>query len=108
MLNAFRKKTTMPARDIYHNQVKNALIKNDEQFLHVTRYLHLNPVTAGIVDKPENWKYSSYLEYIGRSEKLICDFKDYISLASKEYQKFVEDGIGYQKELSKIKHLIME
>ncbi len=35
-------------------------------------YIHLNPVKAGLVDKPEDWEFSSYLDYAGgRNGKLI-------------------------------------
>jgi putative transposase len=35
-------------------------------------YIHLNPVKAGLVDKPEDWEFSSYRDYAGeRNGKLI-------------------------------------
>jgi putative transposase len=35
-------------------------------------YIHLNPVKACLVDKPEDWEFSSYRDYIGeRNGKLI-------------------------------------
>ena len=30
-------------------------------------YIHLNPVTAGLVSRPEDWRWSSYHEYPGMS-----------------------------------------
>ena len=39
---------------------------NDQTYLsHLSRYIHLNPSSAGLVRKPEAWQYSSYREYIG-------------------------------------------
>ena len=36
-------------------------IVEDEQYaFHLMNYFHLNPVKAGLVDKPENWPYSGY------------------------------------------------
>lgn len=32
--------------------------------LHVTRYIHLNPVGAGLVRRPEEWRWSSYRAYL--------------------------------------------
>ena len=40
-------------------------IKDLLYLLHLSRYIHLNPVKAKIVSKAEDWKYSSYREYIG-------------------------------------------
>ncbi len=28
-------------------------------------YIHLNPVRAGLVSRPEDWRWSSYNEYVG-------------------------------------------
>ncbi len=29
------------------------------------RYIHLNPVFEGLVERPEEWEFSSYREYVG-------------------------------------------
>jgi REP-associated tyrosine transposase len=40
------------------------------------KYIHQNPVIAGFVQSPADWKYSSYREYAGlSSEKPICNLK---------------------------------
>ncbi len=36
-------------------------------------YIHQNPVKAGLCDKLEGWKYSSYNEYLEKSPWQICD-----------------------------------
>jgi len=76
----------------------------------LTRYIHLNPSSAGLVDKPEDWQWSSYGEYIGEVDEInrICKYEDLIKVDVKEYKKFVNDRIGYQKEISKIKSLLMD
>jgi hypothetical protein len=33
--------------------------------LHLSRYIHLNPVLAGLVNRAEDWEFSSYRDYIG-------------------------------------------
>ncbi len=93
---------------LWQGRFKNVLVQSDEQLIHLTRYVHLNAVTAQIVDKPENWRYSSYLEYLGLDHKEICNFKDCIRVPLEEYKDFVDNGIDYQRELAKIKHLLME
>ena len=92
---------------LWEGRFKNILVKNDEQLLHLTRYIHLNPVSAGLVNKPEDWKFSSYHEYLGK-DSVLCEWKDIIDLDSKKYKEFVNDRISYQKELSKIKRLLNE
>jgi len=94
---------------LFEGKFKNVLVKDDEQMLHLTRYFHLNPTTAGLVKKPEDWFHSSYSEYIGKNkEDSICDFKEIISIKPAQYRKFVHDRIDYQKKLSLIKHLLID
>jgi REP element-mobilizing transposase RayT len=40
-------------------------VDKDEYLLELSRYIHLNPVAAGLITRPEDWAYSSYPEYIG-------------------------------------------
>ncbi len=95
---------------LWEGRSKKILINSDEQLLHDTRYIHLNPVTAHIVDKPENWKWSSYKEYlldIGQSSR-ICKYRHLLNIDVKTYKQFVEDGIARQRELARIKKLPLE
>ena len=44
----------------------------DEYAVHLCRYLHLNPVAAGLVAHPAEWPYSNYLEWVeARSGSLV-------------------------------------
>ena len=96
---------------LWQGRFKNVLIETDEQLLHLTRYIHLNPTSKNLIDKPENWQYSSYREYLGlidnRKDRL-CDFSNYLHMKIGSYKRFTENNINYQKELEKIKHLTLE
>ena len=48
---------------LWESRFKNVAVDTDEQLMHLTRYIHLNPVTARLVDDPRDWKYSSYESY---------------------------------------------
>lgn len=48
---------------LWSGRFKSVHISTDEQLLHLTRYIHLNPTSAGITKNPEDWEYSSYREY---------------------------------------------
>jgi len=39
-------------------------VDRDDYLLHLTRYIHLNPVKAGLVAHPAEWEFSSYLDYV--------------------------------------------
>ena len=40
-------------------------VKNDGHLLHLSRYIALNPVRAGLCARPEYWEWSSYAATIG-------------------------------------------
>lgn len=95
---------------LWESRFKHVLIENDEYLLHLTRYIHLNPVTAGLVEKPELWEFSSYNEYINMnySGDRLCNFKEVLDIKPNSYKEFVENGIEVQKEIARIKHILLE
>jgi len=95
---------------LWEGRFRSILVASDEQFRHLTRYIHLNPTSALLTDNPINWKYSSYKEYIKphNNKERVCDFSDYLDIDHHSYKKFVEDQIDYQRTLEKIKHLTLE
>lgn len=86
-------------------------IETDEQLLHVARYIHLNPVTAYLIepDELESYMYSSFPEYVNKitnlcnTEIVLSQFK-----TSKDFQIFTYDQAEYARELKNIEHLILE
>jgi len=94
---------------LWESRFKNALIETDEQLLHLTRYLHLNPVTAHMVEKPQLWHASSYNEYLMKCDDKdkICRYDDVLDINPTSYRKFVEDQISYQRTLKEIKDLVL-
>jgi putative transposase len=38
-------------------------IRNYQQFVEKLRYIHRNPVKAGLCERPEDWQWSSFLHY---------------------------------------------
>jgi len=89
---------------------KSINIITDEQLLHLTRYIHLNPCSAGKVQYPEDWKYSSYGEFLNikSSNDRICDYKNYLEINPKNYKKFCDERIDEQIELSILKNQLIE
>jgi putative transposase len=94
---------------LWSGRFKSVLITNDEQLLHLTRYIHLNPTSAGLVKKPGDWPHSSYKEYVDyKVKQRICKYKEVIEMSRKEYKKFTEDRKDYQREISVIKNLTID
>lgn len=93
---------------LWSARFKNILINDDEQLLHLTRYIHLNPCSAELVDAPENWNYSSYNEFLDKTQYKICNYKNILNINPDEYKKFIDDRKNFQQQLSQIKHLLIE
>lgn len=100
---------------LWEGPFKNVLVSSDEQLLHLTRYVHLNPVTAAIVDDPSEWAASSFSEYLCEtsdnhlSDQLrVSGFSDILKIQAEEYRQFVMDGIDYQRQRALIKALLFE
>jgi len=98
---------------IFQGRFKAIRIETDEQIVHVSRYIHINPYTSFIVKtlkQLENYPYSSLAEYTGSSKRNLCQKKlvlsDFPNHAS--YKKFVFDQADYQREIEKVKHLALE
>ena len=95
---------------LWVGRFKNVRVRSDDQLLHLTRYVHLNPVTAAIIDRPEEWSASSYGEYVSSApdDWKICNYNGILEINPAQYGIFVQDGVDYQKELAHIKNLLFD
>ena len=98
---------------LFQGKFKAVRIETDEQLLHVSRYIHLNPYTSYVIKslkELEKYSYSSLSEYLDLTQKDFCSKKLIIGQfkTSSSYSKFIFDHAGYQRELDNIKHLILE
>ncbi len=71
-------------------------VDQQEYLIHLTRYIHLNPVAAGLVQRPEQWEFSSYLDYLGQRQGTLSqrDWVQTVFRTPEEYRDFVEAAIG--------------
>ncbi len=86
---------------LFQGRFKAVLIEAEGHWLEVSRYVHLNPVRAGLAAKPEPWKWSSYPGYCRQSGRL--DWMDYGPVLAefggdnragiRAYRAFVEQGL---------------
>lgn len=90
---------------LFQGRFQSVHIKTNEQFLHTMRYIHLNHVVSGLVKKPEDWPWSSHLDYLGLRKPSLLDTQEILSCFSSltDYKKFIDDQIEYAKELEQIK-----
>lgn len=98
---------------LFLDQFKAILIETDGQLIHVSRYIHLNPLTSYVVKDFEdlkNYPWSSFGEFLDIIQNKICSSEFILDFfkRNKDYEMFVHDQANYQRELHKIKHLILE
>ena len=84
-------------------------VDEEAYLIHLTRYLHLNPVRAGLVKCAEDWTFSSYLEYIGRRAGTLPHpeiiWQELIGkgegeeIAQQRYRQFVESYQAKDREV---------
>jgi REP element-mobilizing transposase RayT len=90
---------------LFEGRAKSKLISENEYLFQITRYIHLNPVRAGLVSKPEDWIFSNYREFIGMRKGILFDkeFLDTQFGSPQEYRSFVETEIpsGIERQLGK-------
>ncbi len=95
---------------LLQGEFKSVLVESNEQLLHLSRYIHLNPLVSGLVKDIRGYPWSSYPEYIGSSAQKICAKEIILNQfkSPKDYQRFVLDQADYGKELEIIKHQLIE
>ncbi|MFZ4621899.1 MAG: transposase [Bacteroidota bacterium] len=86
-------------------------VDTDEYLIHLSRYIHLNPVKAKLVPACEDWEFSNYREWIGLRQSLLFD-TDLTSTLSKNftsYKSFVgEYNVARSNDLLLQKYLFDE
>lgn len=82
-------------------------IEDDEQFVHVHRYILLNPVTAFLIklDAIDNYPWSAY-PYLFKDNFVNSEYIKSQFSSIEKYLSFLKDQENYQKELNRIKHLV--
>jgi len=60
------------AGHLFQDRFKQVLINTEDYLLHLSRYIHLNPVKDGLVKTPKDYRWSSFKEYIGVSKYNFC------------------------------------
>jgi len=74
---------------MFQGRFKQKEIDKDEYLSKVTSYIHFNPIKDGLVEELNNYKWSSYPDFIGIREGTLCD-KDVIlsKETPEEYKKY--------------------
>ena len=57
---------------LFQGRFRWELVDSDPYFLEVSRYIHLNPVNAEMVELPSQYNWSSYVSYVQDKKGIRC------------------------------------
>ncbi|MBI4681071.1 MAG: transposase [Nitrospirae bacterium] len=90
---------------LFQGRYKAILCDKESYLLSLIKYIHLNPVRAKAVKAPEEYKWSSHINYIGREKGGIVDIDQVLRMFSEDkakairlYRAYINDGIKVKKE----------
>lgn len=90
---------------LFQGSFKAVLVETDAQLLHLSRYIHLNPIVSGLTKNLDQYLWSSYPEYSEnlnrycKTDEILGFFQD-----KSKYREFVHDQIDYGTTLEILKH----
>jgi len=91
---------------LFQGRYKAVLVERDAYLLELVRYIHLNPLRAGMVRDMMKYKWSGHLTYAGldrlpwlTTDDVLGQLADDAAQARKRYLTFVQDGVagGYKQ-----------
>ncbi len=84
---------------LFQGRYKAILVDRDAYLLALTRYIHLNPVRAGLVREPAAYRWSGHRAYLGKAtlpwlttDGVLSQFSAHRGHARRRYQRFVAEG----------------
>lgn len=94
---------------LFDRQFKAVLVESENQLLHLTRYIHLNPYSSHLIshDQITTYPYSSLPEYLSGNYHL-ANPSVVLDISPRRYESFVLDHANYQQRLESLKHLTLE
>ena len=84
---------------LFRGRYKSILVDADSYLLELVRYIHRNPLRAGIAKKPDQYVWSSHLGYLSDDQEWEWLHKDFVlgmlekykAVRIKKYRQFVEE-----------------
>jgi putative transposase len=85
---------------IFQGRFKAILVAKKNYLFELCRYVVLNPIRAGVIEKPEDWRWSSYRITAGLDKEtdylttgwILGMFNSRKAVAQKQYRAFVREG----------------
>lgn len=97
---------------LFQGRYHPILVQKEDYLLELARYVVLNPVRAGLVDRPEGWVWSSFAATIGKrpspcwleADWLLAQFGETRRQAVNRYRRFVAAGVDASDPFENVRH----
>jgi len=86
---------------LFQGRYRCILLVKTSHLFQLCRYIHANPVKAGLVASPELWPFSNYREWVGSRPGTLCDL-DFVRTnfgTANEYVDFVQEYLANRAEI---------
>ena len=85
---------------LFQGRYKAIVCDRDEYLMALIRYIHLNPLRAGLVEDPDAYPYSGRRAYLGADRGGLVDAGPILSMLGgrSAYRRFVRGGLGVGHE----------
>ncbi len=95
---------------VFQDQFKAILVNTDEYLLWLAAYIHANPVTGGLVSKPEDYTWSNYQDLIRVRPGTLCDPSVVLSSFRTvgEYTTFVSQAASLIRQRRDMKEYLLD
>jgi len=89
---------------LFQGRYKAILCQKDTYLLELVRYIHLNPVRAGLAEDPIEWDWSSYAAYLGERDSDWVRTKEVLEYFSKDLVPARRKFVSFMKESKNLEH----
>ena len=95
---------------IFQDRFKVVPVTTDAQLLWLSAYIHNNPVVAGVVEKAEDYIWSSYRDYLGLRQGKLCSPSIVLDQFSsiEDYRIFTEQAAGRIRSRKELEKLLLD
>lgn len=90
---------------VFQGRYRWLLVEKESYLLELIRYINLNPIRAGIVERVEDWEFCSFQEIIGlkskgliEQEEILANFSQEKEKAIKNFKDFLKGGLEVARE----------
>lgn len=107
-------KRTKRTGSLFLEMFRASMVEGDEEFIHIARYIHLNPYSSYLVkdiNQLKEYPWSSFGNYLGGKSQynfIDSDFLLSFFQSKEKLSSFTFDQADYQRKLQDIKHLAFD